>query len=407
MPLAALLVVVLASAPAASSRLHVPATNGWIAVVSDRTVEGSGGFGIYRLEPIGGRVSKLGELQGRQPAWSPDGSLLAFVDLRRRLMVARSNGQVVRVLTTGRYPAQHPSWSPDGSRIVFSQSGRLRFRGDLVVEAADGSSLRRITRTRHDDVEPAWSPNRSLIAFSSDRPVRLRDDPEIVVVRPDGTGLRNLTANDVFQDRTSAWSPDASRIAFVSGRNSGQFNPELWTMRSDGQDERRVQRASGPTGFPSWSDTSPNWSPDGNWIVYVTNETFYPENIFIVRPDGQDKSDLTPQTQSTDRILPGSRCAATWGRPARTSCAGLWSMNGSAASPDPMSSPAGRAGTGSTVERATTTYGLETVPSTSSAAAPVETTSSPTESTWSASTASEFAEGEKTTRPSRIGTIRR
>jgi Tol biopolymer transport system component len=296
----ALLVGVLASAPAASSRPQVPAENGWIAFVSFREDAGPAGFGVYRLEPIGGRVSRVGELRGRQPAWSPDGSLLAFVDLRWRLVVAKGNGQVVRVLTSGRYPAQNPSWSPDGSRIVFSQSGRWRFRGDLVVVTADGSSLRRITRTRHDDVEPSWSPSGSLIAFSSDRPVRLRDDYEIAVVRPDGSGLRNLTANEVFQDRTPAWSPDASRIAFVSGRDPGRFSDALWTMRSDGRDERLVQRTSDPSGIPSWSEWSPGWSPDGNWIVYVTNETFYPDNIFIVRPDGQDKTDLTPQTPSQD-----------------------------------------------------------------------------------------------------------
>ncbi len=96
----------------------------------------------------------------------------------------------------------------------------------------------------------AWSPTGSLIAFSSDRPVRLRDDREIVAVRPDGTGVRKLTANDVFQDRAPAWSPDGSRIVFESGRDPARLSPALWTMRSDGS-----RRAARPAHVRSERDT--------------------------------------------------------------------------------------------------------------------------------------------------------
>jgi Tol biopolymer transport system component len=288
---------VLAVSPGAASRTQTPASNGWIVFASTRT-DPEGRLQLHRLEPIGGRVAPL-PLRGTQPTWSPDGSRIAFVDARYRLVVAAPDGTGARALTTGRYPARHPFWSPDGSRIVFSQSGRRRFRGDLVVAAADGSGVRRITRTNHDDLDPSWSPDGSSIAFASDRPVRLEDDYEIAVVRPNGPGLRAITANTV-EDRSPAWSPDGSLLAFVSGRRPGAFNPGLWTMNRDGSGERQVQLSNDPTGFPSWSDTSPSWSPDGNWLVYVTTETYFPENVFIVRPDSQDKIDLTPESRSTD-----------------------------------------------------------------------------------------------------------
>jgi Tol biopolymer transport system component len=290
--------VVVATSTASSSHEHYPATNGWIAFVSDRTGPGGGGLRPYRLEPLGGRVTPLGQLRGRQPAWSPDGSLIAFVDRRFRLVLAHADGTRVPALTTG--PVQDPAWSPDGSRIVFKKFTRQRFAGDLAVVAANGSGLSRITRTWQDDAEPSWSPEGSLIAFSSNREAGNRvGDSEIWIVRPNGRGLRQLTRNE-FRDVAPAWSPDGSLIAFESGRNPGRFNPELWTMRSDGGAERRVQLASDPSGFPSWADMSPAWSPDGNWLVSVTNQTNYPENVFIVRPDGQDKIDLTPETRSQD-----------------------------------------------------------------------------------------------------------
>jgi dipeptidyl aminopeptidase/acylaminoacyl peptidase len=299
---AVVLLAAACSAPASAQSPDppLPAHNGWIAFSSDRGSEGTGRFGLHRLEPIGGDVTPLG-LTGRYPAWSPDGNLIAFVDGRSRLVVAQGSGQVVEVLTNGIYPVRDPAWSPDGSRIVFSQSGRRRFRGDLVLAAADGSSIRRITRTNHDDVEPSWSPDGSLIVFASDRPVQLRDDYELNVVRPDGSGLRPLTANE-FDDRSPSWSPDGARIAFVSGRTALIRNPELWTITPSGATESRVQPASAPEswGLHIWSDTNPSWSPDGRWLVYVTNERWGWDDIFIVEADTRRKFDLTPEAASYD-----------------------------------------------------------------------------------------------------------
>lgn len=298
--LAFLVAGLVTAAGAQSSLEHVPAGNGWIVFASDRKATGNGRFHLYRLEPIGGRVAPLGALRGRQPAWSPDGSLIAYVDARFRLVVGRADGTGVAALTSGQYPVQDPTWSPDGSRIAFKRFTRRRFAGDILVVDLNGSGLRRITRTWHDDSEPAWSPTGSLIAFVSNRdPERGVADREIYVVRPDGRGLRQLTAND-FEDRAPAWSPDGSLIAFESGRNPNRFNPELWTMQSQGGGERRVQLASDPTGFPSWADMSPTWSPDGNWLAYVSNQSFHAENIFIVRPDGRNKIELTPESSSLD-----------------------------------------------------------------------------------------------------------
>ncbi len=300
------LVVVLGAALASASGAspapaHYPADNGWILFASDRVPLAYTSYGLYRLDPIGAKVTQLGTLAGREPSWSPDGSLIAFSDRRQRLIVADADGTNARMLTNRPVIAEEPSWSPDGSRVVFQHAIARGGRGrDLAVINADGTGKRLLTRAWHNDLQPSWSPDGSLIVFSSNRGPRRRPyDNEIYVVRPDGRGLRALTKNQVG-DFSPAWSPDGSLIAFSSGREPGRFNSELWTMRSDGTGQHRVQRASGTTGFPVWSDHAPSWSPDGNWLVYTSNESLFANDVFIVRPDGADKIDLTPQTQSQD-----------------------------------------------------------------------------------------------------------
>ena len=102
-----------------------------------------------------GRLRRLtSDPQDNEPAWSPDGSQIAFSRKGNRILVVDvAGGGVVRLPGVDAYS---PSWSPDGSQIVFgSDRGN---RQDIWVMNSDGSDQRPLTSDRAVDLAPAWKP---------------------------------------------------------------------------------------------------------------------------------------------------------------------------------------------------------------------------------------------------------
>jgi hypothetical protein len=162
-----------------------------------------------------------------------------------------------------------PAWSPDGSQIAFGSS---RDGGwDIYVINADGSGLRRLTTHGARDDSPAWSPDGSQIAFTSDRD----GDFEIHVMNADGSNIRRVTDHPA-EDGDPSWSPDGSMIAFTSNRDGPH---EIYVVNVDGTDTRRV------TTFPDPSMViQPAWSPAANTIVFTVTEAFI--GVYRVDLDG-------------------------------------------------------------------------------------------------------------------------
>ena len=117
---------------------------------------------------------------------------------------------------------------------------------------------------------PSWSPDGTEIAFSRREyfldffGYNLRD-PEIAVIKPDGTGLRTLSGDPAY-DEWPEWSPDGSTIAYQSAINPAptpqDINYDIYTVAADGL-SAPVQLTS----EPGW-EQRPSWSPDGTTIVY-------------------------------------------------------------------------------------------------------------------------------------------
>ncbi len=205
------------------------------------------------------------------PVWSPDGRHLYFSSDRRgnmnlwRVAIEESTGTVLgepEAVTTGVGAwAWQLSLSRDGRRLLYAAAVQTTniMRANLDI-AGTGVEMPLVPIT--EGSVPVGAPNVShdgqFIAFQT-----VVTPQDIYVTRADGTGHRQLT-NDIAKDRVPRWSPDDIRIAFFSDR--GGTN-EIWTIRPDGSGLRQLTHVNGVP-----SVMYPTWSPDGMRLAYYVNQ---------------------------------------------------------------------------------------------------------------------------------------
>ena len=276
-----------------------------------------GGFGeIWIMDSDGNNAKQLTEpgsadtdaSGNRSPAWSPDGTLVAYVgtgdaveeDPRdQEIYVMQADGTEPRRLTNDRVPDSTPAWSPDGERIAFSTSGPLGGGGVIVVMSADGQERAEVTRlpdTRNVvvDSQPTWSPDGSLLAFTrSTYDLAGESRTDIYTIAPTGVDER-LLVEDAAEP---AWSPDGERIAFTTVRDLFGLTcfhecsaaREIYVAAADGTELRRLTESEAADVFPAWS-------PDGERIAFTSDRSNPPahENeIYVMDADGGDVQRLT------------------------------------------------------------------------------------------------------------------
>jgi dipeptidyl aminopeptidase/acylaminoacyl peptidase len=172
-----------------------------------------GGSSTYSFAADGSARDRLPFDVETTPVWSPDGRRMLVVGADVRIRVVRLADGVVEA--TLPLEGNEPAWSPDGKLIAFQSN-----RGDDVLQIylvrPDGTHLRRLTSDRNNRAgnltgaySAAWSPDGRRLAFASDRD----GDADIYIVRPGGTGLRKVTRN-LVEDSSPSWSPDGRRIVF-------------------------------------------------------------------------------------------------------------------------------------------------------------------------------------------------
>jgi TolB protein len=223
------------------------------------------------------------------PAWSADGSQLAFESVTGNafnLYVINADGSGERRLTTSTNRTDvQPSWSPDGIQIVFSRQ-KMDGTGGIWVIASDGSSLKHLTGDEGVTSHPAWSPDGRTIAFESDR----NGSHDLFLMNADGSNKRPLMTTPTVQEGDPNWSPNGTMITFDSCPASSYPCPGAadYNVFVVGADGTGLQQLTTSTAI----DMAPAWSPNGQQIVFRSDATGNTE-LFSMKVDGSEMRKLT------------------------------------------------------------------------------------------------------------------
>jgi eukaryotic-like serine/threonine-protein kinase len=275
--------------------------------------------GIWIVPATGGAERQLTEF-GSNPAWSPDGSLIAFqssesVDLAATggfgalppstlWIIPARGGDAKQITPVGKPPGGHgaPSWSPDGKRIVFVATDGSS-NTDAWNVSAEGTDLKQVTRQRLWIYNPIYSPDGEHVYYGGVSKSGNFVLYELPVSKANGEAVGEaveIANTGLARIKHLTISASGKKLAYGAPMIRGNISSVSVSPASG----KALGAPAALTQDTSLRKATPLFSPDGRKIAYTQFSGGTNQDIWVMDADGSNPTQLT-----TD---PAIDCAPSW-----------------------------------------------------------------------------------------------
>lgn len=260
---------------------------------------------LYWMNVDGSDLHELlkDSIPASQPAWSPDGKMLAFASRYNQngssqIYTVNADGSNLQMITSMNGNNFHPTWSPDGKQIAILHN-YIETGSDIYIISAFASNAENdqnyINLTNSDATGiydyPEWSPDGRRIAYQA----FWENNWEIFILNTDGSSkpVQLTRAKNRENDWSiqPSWSPDGKQIAFASNRSG---NWDIYLMSNRGGGAKALTK-------DEFYDVMPDWSPDGRLIAFSSNRDGLLQ-IYLMANNGSGIIQLTKMPGETSEV---------------------------------------------------------------------------------------------------------